>query len=109
MKSWTVERKVSLRLQIVNDKYIMSNQIISSVIAQVSEEKDINIVLREILAAEGSAMYIRSVSRLVDLKKESGMSFWDISLRARQLREVAIGNRLQTGKNGLQTSRQPHF
>ena len=79
-------------LAVANCKgYIMSNQIISSVIAQVSEEKDINIVLREILTADGSETYIRSVSRFVDLKKESEMSFWDISLRARQLREVVIG------------------
>jgi len=79
-------------LSVANCKgYIMSNQIISSVIAQVSEEKDINIVLREILTAEGSETYIRSVSRYVDLEKENELSFWDIGLRARQLREVAIG------------------
>jgi hypothetical protein len=69
----------------------MSNQIISSVIAQVSEERDINCVLRELLTAEGSETYIRSVSKFVDLNKENKMSFWDIALRARQLREVAIG------------------
>ena len=69
----------------------MSNQIISSVIAQVSEERDINCVLRELLTAEGSETYIRSVSKFVDLTKENKMSFWDIALRARQQREVAIG------------------
>lgn len=79
-------------LSVANCKgYIMSNQIISSVIAQVSEEKDINIVLREILTAEGSETYIRPVSRYIDLEKENEMSFWDISLRARQLQEVAVG------------------
>jgi len=71
--------------------YVMSNQIISSVIAQVSEERDINCVLRELLTAEGSETYIRSVSKFVDLTKEDKMSFWDIALRARQQREVAIG------------------
>jgi hypothetical protein len=69
----------------------MSNQIMSSVIAQVSEERDINCVLRELLTAEGSETYIRSVSRFVDLKNENNMSFWDVALRARQQREVAIG------------------
>lgn len=79
-------------LSVANCKgYIMSNQIISSVIAQVSEEKDINIVLREILTAEGSETYIRSINRFVDLEKEREMSFWDVALRARQLQEVAIG------------------
>ena len=79
-------------LSVANCKgYIMSNQIISSVIAQVSEEKDINTVLREILTAEGSETYLRPVSRFIDCEKESEMSFWDIALRARQLREVAVG------------------
>ncbi|KAL7532696.1 hypothetical protein ACHAXR_004791 [Thalassiosira sp. AJA248-18] len=79
-------------LAVANCKgYIMSNQIISSVIAQVSEEKDINMVLREILTAEGSETYIRSISRFVDLEKENYLSFWDIALRARQLREVVVG------------------
>lgn len=77
-------------LSVANCKgYIMSNQIISSVIAQVSEEKDINIVLKEILTAEGSETYIRPASRFATENEE--LSFWDIALRARQLREVAVG------------------
>ena len=79
-------------LSVANCKgYIMSNQIISSVIAQISEEKDINVVLNELLTAEGSETYIRPVSKYVDLEKENNLSFWDIALRARQVREVAIG------------------
>ncbi|KAL7517511.1 hypothetical protein ACHAWX_002430 [Stephanocyclus meneghinianus] len=75
--------------------YIMSNQIISAVMAQVSEEKDINIVLREILTAEGSETFIRPISRFVDLSEEDTLSFWDVALRARQRREVAIGYKPQ--------------
>ena len=77
-------------LSVANCKgYIMSNQIISSVMAQVSEEKDINIVLKEILTAEGSETYIRPASRFV--RDDEELSFWDVALRARQLREVAVG------------------
>jgi Trk K+ transport system NAD-binding subunit len=84
-------------LKVVEGKmgYIMSNQIISAVMAQVSEEKDINVVLREILTAEGSETFIRPISRFVDLSKESNLSFWDVALRARQRREVAIGYKPQ--------------
>lgn len=80
-------------LKVVEGKmgYIMSNQIISAVMAQVSEEKDINVVLRELLTAEGSETFIRPISRFVDLSKENHLSFWDVSLRCRQRREVAIG------------------
>ena len=81
-------------LSVANCKgYIMSNQIISSVIAQVSEEKDINIVLKEILTAEGSETYIRPACRFAT--ENEVLSFWDVALRARQLREVAVGYKPQ--------------
>jgi len=81
-------------LSVANCKgYIMSNQIISSVIAQVSEEKNINIVLKEILTAEGSETYIRPACRFANDGEE--LSFWDVALRARQLREVTVGYKPQ--------------
>ena len=57
--------------------------------------QDINTVLTEILTAEGSETFIRPISRFVDLSQESYLSFWDVALRARQRREVAIGYKPQ--------------
>jgi len=73
--------------------YVMSNEIVSGAIAVVSEERSMNAVLGEILSAEGCETYIRDVSHYVNLnsKKDRNMSFWDIALRARQRREVAVG------------------
>jgi len=79
-------------LAVANCKgYVMSNQIISSVVAQVAEEQDINVVLSELFSASGSETYIRPVERFVDLNEQSEWSFWDVALKARQLREVAVG------------------
>jgi len=52
--------------------------------AQVAEEKDINIVLSELFSSEGSETYIRSVEKFVDLDEEVTMSFcfWDVALKA---------------------------
>lgn len=79
-------------LHLANCKgYVMSNQIVSAAIAQVSEDRDMNAVLGELLSAEGCESYIRDISHYVDVEKEGKKSFWDVALRARQRREVAVG------------------
>lgn len=79
-------------LNVANCKgYVLSNQIVSSVMAQVAEEKDINVVLSELFSSDGSETYIRPVEKFVDLDEEDTMSFWDVALKARNYREVAVG------------------
>lgn len=79
--------------------YVMSNQIISSLIAQVAEERDLNYVLSHLLCAEGSEIYLRQVSCYLNLAKESHESFWNIALRARGMRQVVLGYKLE-GEGG---------
>lgn len=76
--------------------YVMSNQIVSAAIAQVSEDRRINLVLGELLSACGTELYVRDISRYVEVgegttKASRTMSFWDVALRARQHEEVALG------------------
>ena len=79
-------------LNVANCKgYVLSNQIVSSVMAQVAEEKDINVVLSELFSSDGSETYIRPVEKFVDLDKEDTLSFWDVALKARQYQEVVVG------------------
>mmetsp|Transcript_3204 Transcript_3204/g.6750 ORF Transcript_3204/g.6750 Transcript_3204/m.6750 type:complete len:828 (+) Transcript_3204:90-2573(+) len=79
-------------LNVANCKgYVLSNQIVSSVMAQVAEEKDINVVLSELFSSDGSETYIRPVEKFVDLDEEDTLSFWDVALKARQYREVVVG------------------
>ena len=79
-------------LSVANCKgYVMSNQIVSSVVAQVAEEKDINVVLTELFSSDGSETYVRPVEKFVDLSEEDTWSFWDVALKAGLQREVAVG------------------
>jgi len=75
--------------------YIMSNQIISAAISQIAQDRDMNAVLGELLQAEGSELYIRSVSEYLDLhtnkRQETYQSFWFVALRARQKNEICLG------------------
>jgi len=71
--------------------YIMSNQIVSAVIAQVSERREMNCVLGELLAAEGNEPYIREISLYLDLDQVRQYSFWELVLIARKRNEVCLG------------------
>eukprot|EP00961_Rhodomonas_salina_P207862 2805454-Rhodomonas_salina.1 len=79
-------------LRVVDCKgYVMSNQIVSAAIAQVAESREMNSVLGELLSAEGNEPYLRPIELYVTLKKKEQLSFWDVCLRARKRREIAVG------------------
>jgi len=79
-------------LSVVNCKgYVMSNQIVSAVIAQVAECRDLNLILSELLSAEGTEIYLRTVEDYIDVKKSEKFSFWDLAVRVRERREVLLG------------------
>ena len=74
--------------------YVMSNEIISAAVAQVSEQREINTVLTELLSAEGNETYVRSI-RIYCTPTEN-VSFWDLAKRARTRKEIAIGFKLES-------------
>eukprot|EP00586_Coscinodiscus_wailesii_P021362 CAMPEP_0172505778 /NCGR_PEP_ID=MMETSP1066-20121228/188898_1 /TAXON_ID=671091 /ORGANISM="Coscinodiscus wailesii, Strain CCMP2513" /LENGTH=698 /DNA_ID=CAMNT_0013282515 /DNA_START=263 /DNA_END=2359 /DNA_ORIENTATION=- len=71
--------------------FIMSNEIISASIAQIAEDRDMNVIFTILLTSEGSETHIKKISTYMDVDTETHLSFWDIALRARQRGEVAIG------------------
>jgi len=78
-------------LRVVDCKgYVMSNQIVSAVISQVAECRDMNAVLGELLSAEGNEPYLKTAFNYTSHDGESAC-FWDIALRARARDEIAIG------------------
>jgi hypothetical protein len=78
-------------LRVVDCKgYVMSNQIVSAVISQVAECRDMNAVLGELLSAEGNEPYLRPAFNYTTHDGESAC-FWDIAMRARARDEIAIG------------------
>lgn len=84
-------------LKVANCKgYVMSNIIVSSAIAQVAEDRDMNAVIGELLSAKGNNVFIRNIEYFLDLSDKTDIdtnvfSFWDVALQARQFNEIAIG------------------
>ncbi|EGD80746.1 hypothetical protein PTSG_01334 [Salpingoeca rosetta] len=70
--------------------YVMSNDIISSYIAQVSENRFLSAVLSELLTSVGCELYVRSAGRYLQHAHEE-LSFWDLQARTRLTQEILIG------------------
>eukprot|EP01134_Creolimax_fragrantissima_P001921 CFRG1921T1 len=58
--------------------YVMSNDIVSSYIAQVSENRDANTIWKEILTDEGNEVYVRPIRSYRDIVPNRPYSFWEI-------------------------------
>jgi len=71
------------------DDHIVSNELISMALGQVSENADIGPLLDDLFSVEGNELHIKDV-RLFAYEGET-LSFWEIMNRARQRCEVAIG------------------
>eukprot|EP00123_Amoebidium_parasiticum_P016867 comp23617_c2_seq1/m.40189 comp23617_c2_seq1/g.40189 ORF comp23617_c2_seq1/g.40189 comp23617_c2_seq1/m.40189 type:complete len:773 (-) comp23617_c2_seq1:135-2453(-) len=74
--------------------YVMSNDIVSSVIAQVSENRDANAVWSELLTDEGMETYVRPANLYGIVGLE--LDFWGVLARTRLYNEIAIGYKLVT-------------
>lgn len=74
------------------DDFIVSNNIISLMLAQVSENKHLNAVFSDLLDTEGQEIYLKPAADYVALG--SPVNFYTVTEAARRRGEVAIGHRL---------------
>ena len=72
-----------------NSDYVMSNDIVSAAIAQVSECRALNYVVNELLSSTGCELYFKPARRYAMANER--LCFWDIMSRARNLDEVRPG------------------
>lgn len=79
------------------DDFIVSENLTSLLVAQVTENRDLRAVFDDVFDADGSEIYLRPASEYVVLGKP--MTFWHVVESARRRGEVAIGYR-QAGGNG---------
>merc|ERR1712054_587318 len=71
------------------DDHIVSNELISMALGQMSEQADLGPLIDDLFSEAGNEMHIKDV-RLFAYEGET-LSFWEIMNRARQRCEVAIG------------------
>jgi hypothetical protein len=74
------------------DDFIVSERLVSLVLAQLAENKALALVFADLLNADGSEIYLKPVSDYVEVGKP--LNFYTLVEAARQRGEVAIGYRL---------------
>ncbi|MDF5724039.1 MAG: hypothetical protein PUP91_26955 [Rhizonema sp. PD37] len=84
------------------DDFVLSKQIISLMLAQIAEHKDLNAVFAQLFAPEGSEIYLKPVSDYVSLNRP--VNFYTVVEAAKQRSESAIGYRRQVDANNVAKS-----
>ncbi len=74
------------------DDFIVSDKLVSLILAQISENKELNAVFTDIFDPEGSEIYLKLASNYV--KTGEPVNFYTVVEAARQKGEVALGYRL---------------
>ena len=74
------------------DDFIVSDKLISLMMAQVSENKQLNTVFQDIFDPEGSEIYLKPISAYINTRQP--VNFYTVVEAARQRNETAIGYRL---------------
>ena len=75
------------------DDFIISDKIISLMLSQVSENKNLNVILQDIFDPEGSEIYLKPVENYI--RQGVAVNFYTVVEAARRQGHVAIGYRLK--------------
>lgn len=81
------------------DDFVISEQIISRMLAQVAEQKSLNAVFADLFNPEGSEIYLKPVNEYVAI--DQPVNFYTVVEAARQRGESAIGYRCKADANNV--------
>jgi voltage-gated potassium channel Kch len=84
------------------DDFIVSDRVISLLLAQLAENKDLEPVFHDLFDAGGSEIYLKPAEDYVPL--DSPVTFYDVVEAARLRGEVALGYRARGGTGGARTA-----
>jgi voltage-gated potassium channel Kch len=73
--------------------FVIGEQIISRMLAQVAEQKHLNAVFADLFSSEGSEIYLKPVSNYIEIDRP--VNFYTVVEAAKQCGESAIGYRCQ--------------
>ncbi|MCD4706938.1 MAG: potassium transporter TrkA [Candidatus Sabulitectum sp.] len=79
------------------DDYIVSDQLLSLVLTQISENKDLSAIFRDLFDPEGSEIYLKPAKRYVACGES--VNFYTVVKSASELNEVAIGYRINSQRS----------
>ena len=79
--------------------FLLSNQLVSKILAQVSQEPDVMSIYQDLFSAEGSELYIKPISLYFPEEKLADVTFADCVLAAQSRDELCIGVKIKAEAN----------
>ncbi len=89
------------------DDFIVSDQLVSLLLVQISENKELWAVFEQLFDPEGSELYLKPASEYVKL--DTPLSFYTVVEAARRRNEVAVGYRVKSEAGNPQKSYGLHL
>eukprot|EP00755_Sulcionema_specki_P034224 Sspe_Gene.20976::Locus_7784_Transcript_1_1_Confidence_1.000_Length_2450::g.20976::m.20976/K21866/POLLUX, DMI1, CASTOR; ion channel POLLUX/CASTOR len=77
--------------------YVMSNEMVSAALAMVSECRDVNAILKELLSSDGNEIYVRNVEEYIQPGQE--LSFWEVMSIVRCHKSILLGYKAEESQN----------
>ena len=87
-----LNRKIATVTQV--DDFIIGDQLISQMLAQISENKELITIYSELFHSAGAEIYLKPVENYIKLGEP--VNFYTITESARRQNEIAIGYRLSS-------------
>ncbi|MDF5719107.1 MAG: hypothetical protein PUP91_01165 [Rhizonema sp. PD37] len=78
--------------------FLLTNQLVSKILAQVSQQPEVISIYRDLFSAEGSELYIKPISLYFPAEQISKLTFADCILAAQHREEVCIGVKLHAAR-----------
>lgn len=88
------------------DDFIVSEKLISLMLSQISENKDLNAVFADLFDPEGSEIYLKPITNYIALGQP--VNFYTVLEAARRRGEIAIGYRVKSQANDAEKSYGVH-
>ena len=111
-KNYTAEtgKKVTIELiaEIINSEdtdlvikagvkdFLLTNQFVSKILAQVSQEPDVMSIYQDLFGVEGSELYIKPISLYFPTEQIGKLSFADCVMAAQNRDELCIGVKISS-------------
>lgn len=76
------------------DDFIVSEKLISLMLSQLSENKELSAVFQDLFDPEGSEIYLKPATEYLEMDKE--VNFYTVMEAALQRKEIAIGYRIKS-------------
>jgi hypothetical protein len=93
------------QMHLISQGYVMSNHLVASYLAMVSEDRSVNRIYGELLSCRGAEIQIRRFADYIKLSPGETLSFWDVFRIARGFKDLVIGYIEQHGDHDKELRR----